>query len=287
MSHEYDEKYFEQFGKDLLKMIDLKKELGDQTEFVQKAIGPLLTWEWAYTKECMDDGYNFGNDRYKQHWETKYKENPNSVKEYILNEFNGYDLYGRLGGNDDRLTAVNKLKALGIEGERHGNTVDHVYDDEYVKSLDQELYYEEQQENYFNENDISDENNYENEFTLEAYIKEPENEWIQDPHLPIDILSHTFNEQNNDCQLAIAQKTGYVQGVCESVLAFNTDDNRKIMSEATMSFLSKKLLSEMNVTKDMAQKFANPETYKALEKCVFTPTQEQQLEQTQLQGIRR
>jgi len=81
-----------------------------------------------------------------------------------------------------------------------------------------------------------------------------------------------------------AQKIGYVQGVCESVLAFNTDENRKIMSEATMSFLSKKLLSEMNVTKDMAQKFANPETYKALEKCLFAPAHEQQIEQTQTQG---
>jgi hypothetical protein len=39
----------------------------------------------------------------------------------------------------------------------------------------------------------------------------------------------------------------------------------------------------MNVTKDMAQKFANPETYKALEKCVFAPKQEQKLEQTQSQ----
>jgi len=85
-------------------------------------------------------------------------------------------------------------------------------------------------------------------------------------------------------QLETAQKTGYVQGVCESVLAFNNDENRKIMTEATMSFLSKKLLSEMNVTKDMAHKFASPETYKALEKCVFTPKQEQKLEQTQSQG---
>jgi hypothetical protein len=55
------------------------------------------------------------------------------------------------------------------------------------------------------------------------------------------------------------------------------------MSEATMTFLSKKLLSEMNVTKDMARKFANPETYKALEQSVFAPKQEQQLEQTQSQ----
>jgi len=40
----------------------------------------------------------------------------------------------------------------------------------------------------------------------------------------------------------------------------------------------------MNVTKDMAQKFANPETYKALEQRVFAPQQEQQLEQTQARG---
>jgi len=51
-----------------------------------------------------------------------------------------------------------------------------------------------------------------------------------------------------------------------------------------MSFLSKKILSEMNVTKDMAQKFANPDTYKALEKCVFVQN-EQHLEQTQSQGM--
>jgi hypothetical protein len=88
----------------------------------------------------------------------------------------------------------------------------------------------------------------------------------------------------SDRQIETAQKAGYVQGVCESVLAFNNDENRKIMTEATMTFLSKKLLSEMNVTKDMAQKFANPETYKALEQSVFAPKQEQQLEQTQTRG---
>jgi len=91
----------------------------------------------------------------------------------------------------------------------------------------------------------------------------------------------------SDRQLETAQKTGYVQGVCESILAFNNDENRKIMSEATMSFLSKKLLSEMKVTKDMAQKFASPETYKALEQSVFAPKQEQKLEQTQSQGFKR
>jgi len=100
----------------------------------------------------------------------------------------------------------------------------------------------------------------------------------------IMVLNRPEQPSVSDHQLETAQKTGYVQGVCESVLAFNTDENRKIMSEATVSFLSKKMLSEMNVTKDMAQKFANPETYKALEKCLFAPAQEQQLEQTQTQG---
>jgi hypothetical protein len=87
-----------------------------------------------------------------------------------------------------------------------------------------------------------------------------------------------------DRRLETAQKTGYVQGVCESVLAFNNEDNRKIMAESTMVFLSKKLLSEMNVTKDAAQKFARPETYKALEQCVFSSEQNQNLEQTKTRG---
>jgi hypothetical protein len=37
----------------------------------------------------------------------------------------------------------------------------------------------------------------------------------------------------------------------------------------------------MYVTKDMAQKFANPETYKAPEQCAFIQKLEQHLEQTQ------
>jgi hypothetical protein len=57
------------------------------------------------------------------------------------------------------------------------------------------------------------------------------------------------------------------------------------MTDATITFLSKKLLSEMNVTKDMAQKFANPETYKALEQSIFAPKHEQRLEQTQTHGL--
>jgi len=104
---------------------------------------------------------------------------------------------------------------------------------------------------------------------------------------PLTQIKHFEQSTIQNNELETANKTGYVQGVCESVLAFNTDENRKIMSEDTMSFLSKKILSEMHVTKDMAQKFANPDTYKALEQYVFTPKQEQQLEQAQSQGIGR
>ena len=65
----------------------------------------------------------------------------------------------------------------------------------------------------------------------------------------------------------LAKKAGYVQGVCECVAAIGDDHT-----------LGKKLLSEMNVTKDMAKKFSNPETYKALEQGIFAP--QQKLEQT-------
>ena len=41
----------------------------------------------------------------------------------------------------------------------------------------------------------------------------------------------------------------------------------------------------MNVTKDMAKKFATPETYKTLEKGIFSQKQDQKLNQTQ--GIKR
>jgi len=41
----------------------------------------------------------------------------------------------------------------------------------------------------------------------------------------------------------------------------------------------------MNVTKDLAKKFANPETYKTLEKGIFAEKQDHKLEQTQ--GMRR
>jgi len=43
----------------------------------------------------------------------------------------------------------------------------------------------------------------------------------------------------------------------------------------------------MNVTKDMAQKFAKPETFKILEQSIFATKPVQNLEQTQEQGLKR
>jgi len=75
--------------------------------------------------------------------------------------------------------------------------------------------------------------------------------------------------QNFERQLETARKAGYVQGVCECVAVVGSEQN-----------MGKKLLSEMQVTKDMAKKFANPETYKTLEKGIFAQKPEQKLEQT-------
>jgi len=80
--------------------------------------------------------------------------------------------------------------------------------------------------------------------------------------------------QNIERQLETARKAGFVQGVCECVAAVGNEQN-----------MGKKLLSEMNVTKDMAKKFATPETYKTLEKGIFSQKQDHKLEQTQ--GVTR
>jgi hypothetical protein len=80
--------------------------------------------------------------------------------------------------------------------------------------------------------------------------------------------------QNFERQLETARKAGYVQGVCECVKAVGNEHN-----------MCKKLLTEMNVTKDMAKKFANPETYKTLEKGIFAQKPEQKFEQTH--GVKR
>jgi len=80
-------------------------------------------------------------------------------------------------------------------------------------------------------------------------------------------ISHQQNEKSREIETA--RKTGYVQGVCECVAAIG--DNHT---------LGKKLLTEMNVTKEMAKKFANPETFKNLEQGIFASKPEQKQEQT-------
>lgn len=81
--------------------------------------------------------------------------------------------------------------------------------------------------------------------------------------------------QRNDKKFNLAKKMGYVQGVCECVdIASKTDPD-----------MAKKLLTGMDVTKDMAKKYANPKTYEALENGIFAQQQEQKREQTQ--GIKR
>lgn len=85
-----------------------------------------------------------------------------------------------------------------------------------------------------------------------------------------NVLPKIQQDKNMERQMEIARKAGYVQGVCECVVAIGDDHA-----------LSKKLLTEMNVTKDMAKKFATPETFKTLEQGIFAPKQEQSLEQTQ------
>ncbi|GBU28276.1 hypothetical protein R84B8_01834 [Treponema sp. R8-4-B8] len=84
--------------------------------------------------------------------------------------------------------------------------------------------------------------------------------------------SRFSNDSSNDNsnEIEIARKAGYVQGVCECVAAIGED-----------RALGKKLLTEMNVNRDMAKKFANPETFKTLEQGIFAQKQEQTLEQTQ------
>jgi predicted transcriptional regulator len=54
---------------------------------------------------------------------------------------------------------------------------------------------------------------------------------------------------------------GFVQGVCESAVVVAQKDKE----------LSRKLLSELGVTKELSKKFAETETYKALQKDVFAP----------------
>jgi len=335
-----------EFGADPEKMLDWDKKLGEQSDYVKKAIDPFLTT---------------GDDEY---WIKLFNNNPNNVKEYLLNNCEVSDLFDRLSDKGvfkgDEKPVVEKLKSIGIEGCIYDDRTD-VYNDEYLEKInlihekhfkykwgDAEAFSDvnddlkgeylknyawyKEEPSFFvvqpldhnnssimffrNKTDIMDhkakvyvdsnldidtakkivEKTSEHFTNLEEYKLSDMKDFIiqQLPAQTIIFDQWPATEQTtplqipvSDRQLENAQIIGYVIGVCKSVLAFNTDENRKIMSESTMNFLSRKLFAEMNVTKDMVQKFADPETYKALEKCVFAPAQEQHLEQTQSQGISR
>ena len=76
----------------------------------------------------------------------------------------------------------------------------------------------------------------------------------------------------NSREMEQAKKAGYVQGVCECAA---------LVGNQTMA---KKLLTEMKVNKDLAKKYAGPETYKALEQGVFAPKPEHRRELTRSRG---
>jgi len=287
------------------KSLDWSKNLSEQSEYVKKAIEPLLTAEFAIDK------YNYNGD--KDFWEKIYKEDPNRAKELTLKNSTVFDLFHSLTKNDDdnrQDVFIEYLKLIGIEGGFDSKEFD-----EWTLYADNEEEYSASKHHRFKNMDVDFrvKTDRERDKTKISCSKMPyDGRWHYyqvngGPDNAKNIVDNAIKKFNNvridtnDLDLyfntsvdikddnlhsQLAKKAGYVQGVCESILAFNTDENRKIMSEATLTFLSKKLLSEMNVTKDMAQKFAHPNTYKALEKCLFTQKQEQQLEQTQVQGRR-
>ena len=76
----------------------------------------------------------------------------------------------------------------------------------------------------------------------------------------------------NSREMEQAKKAGYVQGVCECAALVGNQT------------IAKKLLTEMKVNKDMAKKYAGPETYKALEQGVFAPKPEHRRELTRSRG---
>jgi hypothetical protein len=81
---------------------------------------------------------------------------------------------------------------------------------------------------------------------------------------------------NKSSEIEAAKRAGYVQGVCECVAAIGDDYT-----------LGKKLLTEMKVDRNMAKKYANPETFKALENGVFAQKQEQKLERQHKRSRKR
>jgi len=112
----------------------------------------------------------------------------------------------------------------------------------------------------------------------EPFFDPAQERWIEKEPVPLSLAQNTEFQKDFTREVIekeTVKKAGYVQGVCECIAAISDDLHEKINH-----ILGKSLLSEMGVTKDMAKKFAKPETYKILEQGIFAPKQEQKLEQT-------
>ena len=143
-----------------------------------------------------------------------------------------------------------------------------------VDGLNNHVFKQRREEHNFYKNIVRHESIY-TDFKSEELFEEK----LKDPSeltfgIDDDVEYELRQNQALDRQLETAKKAGYIQGVCECVAAIGDG-----------YAFGKKLLSEMNVTKDLAKKFANPETYKALEQGIFAPQLEQKHEQTH--NIRR
>ena len=113
--------------------------------------------------------------------------------------------------------------------------------------------------------------------TAKAFVANTIKHFDKERDMSLNDIAGHLKSQFTEYQKAereLVKKAGYVQGVCECVAAIGDG-----------YAFGKKLLSEMNVTKDMAKKYANPETYKALEQGIFAPRHEQKQEQSH--SIRR
>ena len=93
----------------------------------------------------------------------------------------------------------------------------------------------------------------------------------QKPSVSLEPEAQKQPDQNSRA-MEQAKKAGYVQGVCECAALVGNQT------------IAKKLLTEMKVNKDMAKKYAGPETYKALEQGVFAPKPEHRRELTRSRG---
>ena len=126
------------FGTDPEKMLDMDKKLREQSEFVKKAIDPLLKWKMAYEHDQRTAAIGLIGD--KEKWIKYSNETPNEVKKYIFDNCKASDLVYMLSDNGNDYPAVAlKLRSVGIEGTILNGNIDYIFDDKYIKSLEQSI----------------------------------------------------------------------------------------------------------------------------------------------------